>query len=172
MATAVKERRKEPAMNTTIAYRAAGSGNTLNALGEAVTVAVAAADTGGAYTVVTVTSPPQGGPPALHTHPAAETFVILAGEYEFSAMGADGAYTFRAAAGDTVHVPGGAPHNYRNIGASEGRYAATFTPGGMEAFFADLAALAAEAAGPPDRERAMAICRRHQVEFMGPPAHH
>lgn len=159
-------------MSATIAYQPVGTGNTLNALGEVVTVAVSATDTGGAYTVVTVASPPQGGPPALHTHPAAETFVILAGEYEFAGMGADGPYTFRAVAGDTVHVPGGAPHNYRNVGAAEGRYAATFVPGGMEAFFADLAELAADAPGPPDMERAMAICRRHQVEFMGPPAHH
>jgi len=159
-------------MSTTtwgIIARPAGTSEQLNVLGELGTFLVTGADTGGAYEVEAVTSPPGGGPPAPHTHPPAETLIVLAGEYEFTGIGATGPYTFRGTAGATVHIPGGVPHNYRNVGPGEGRLLAIIAPAGMEGFHRALAALTVERPGPPDLERALAICRAHGVEFVAPP---
>jgi quercetin dioxygenase-like cupin family protein len=158
-------------MTTTldIIARPAGAMEELNILGELGTVFVTGADTGGAYEVEAITSPPGGGPPAPHTHPPAETMIVLAGEYEFTGIGPDGPYHVRGTAGSAVHVPPGVPHNYKNIGPGEGRLIVIAAPEGMLAFHRALAALGAERPGPPDLDRLMAICREHNVEFVAPP---
>jgi quercetin dioxygenase-like cupin family protein len=159
------------ATDTKLIQRPVESTPALQVLGETIVCAVTGADTGGAYTVAIASSPPGGGPPGLHTHPAQETFLILEGEYEFSGHDGRQEYTLRAGPGTVVHVAAGQPHNYRHVGTGTGRYLAVFAPAGMEHFFADLATLATDSPGPPDLERAMAICHEHRVVFLPPPSH-
>jgi quercetin dioxygenase-like cupin family protein len=155
----------------------AGDGPSYSIIGELITFKVTSAETGGAYMVGTVTSPPGGGPP-LHTHPASETFVVLEGEFEFSGLDDGVPFAIRGTAGDTVYIPGGAAHTYKNVGAAPGTALGVLTPGdGMERFFKE-AGVRVEAqtapaapAGPPSEEQIaqlMAAATRNQIVFLPP----
>jgi hypothetical protein len=70
-------------------------------------------------------------------------------------------------------VPKGAPHNYKNVGATPGRLLLIYSPTTMEAFFTELGAPVTDLAnlplqGPPDMDRVMAIFKKHQLEFVAP----
>jgi quercetin dioxygenase-like cupin family protein len=109
---------------------AAGEARTLRVLGDELAIALPEEATGGAFALFEVRSPPGGGAAPLHTHPPQETFYVLEGDYEVYGAGPGGPYAIRAAAGDVVHVPGGAPHGYRNVGDLPGRMLAVFEPPG------------------------------------------
>ncbi|HET8630937.1 MAG TPA: cupin domain-containing protein [Thermomicrobiales bacterium] len=155
----------------------AGGGPAYSIIGEVITFKVTGAETGDTFSVMALTSPPGGGPP-LHTHAAAETFTVVEGELEFSGLDDGEPYAIRATPGDTVYIPGGAPHTYRNAGATPARALAVLAPGGaMERFFAeagtpvsDRAAPAAPAGPPSEAEvaRHMAIAGRHGIVFLPP----
>ncbi len=87
----------------------AGAGETYNVIGELLTLKVTNAQTDGMFTVIELLAQPGGGPP-LHTHPSAESFTILEGEFQFTGLDCGQPYSFRAGPGDTVYIPGGAPH--------------------------------------------------------------
>jgi mannose-6-phosphate isomerase-like protein (cupin superfamily) len=112
-----------------------------------------------------------GGPPGLHTHPPEEAFFVLEGEYEVGGMGEDGQeFTVRATPGSVFYVPPGAPHNFKNVGATPGRLLIIYTSSAMERFPRELAAVAADAkpGEPPDPARVMAVLAKHGVAFVGP----
>lgn len=130
-------------------------------------------DTAGAYTVIEGWILPGGGPPALHTHPWAETLCILEGEFEIRGMRGGKADTVRVGPGETVHVPGSAPHTFKVVSPVPGRALNTFAPAGIEAFFAELGTLVDPTSPltigpPPDPETLQAILRKHQVAFLEP----
>ncbi len=58
--------------------------------------------------------PPQTGP-RLHKHPYGETWVVIAGQAEFS----DGARTVPVGTGDVIYVGPGTPHKFRSIGEAK-----------------------------------------------------
>jgi quercetin dioxygenase-like cupin family protein len=137
-----------------------------------VTFKVVSHQTGGKYAIFEVITPPLSGPPNLHTHPSQETFYTLEGEYEIYGMQADGPYTIKATAGAVVHIPGGVPHNYKNVGDTPGRALLIFSPAGMEQFFAELGLPVADKANPPvldsppDMDRFIAISHKYQVNVL------
>jgi len=156
----------------------AGGGAAYSLIGEVITFKVTSAQTGDTVSIVELRSQPQGGPP-LHTHPAAEAFIILEGEFEFSGLDRGEPYTIRATAGDIVYIPGGAPHTYKTVGSTPGKALGILTPGGaMERFFAEVgtpvletSAASAAAAGPPsaaELARHIAIAGRHGIVFLPP----
>lgn len=142
------------------------AGEEINVLGELLTFKLESAMTGGAVSLAVITSPPGGGPPALHTHPPLEAFYVLEGEYEMNGMTDDGPFTVWATPGSVIYVPPGAPHNYKNVGSTPGRMLVVFTDPAAEAFQKDLAA--ASAGGPPDPATLMPVLQRHAVAFVGP----
>src|SRR5262249_50685125 len=99
---------------------------------------VTGADTGGADSVIEGLILPGGGPPALHTPPWAETVCLLGGGFEIRGGARGGPRAVRVGPGETVHVPGGAPHTFKVVSATPGRALNTFAPAGIEAFFAEL----------------------------------
>jgi quercetin dioxygenase-like cupin family protein len=134
---------------------------------------VTGAETGGAYSVIEGWILPRGGPPALHTHPWAETFCILEGEFEIRGRRGDEPWAVRVGPGETVHVPGGAPHTFTVVSATPGRALNTFAPAGIEDFFAEIGTPVDPAApltlGPlPDFATLEAIHRKHHVVFLEP----
>ncbi len=147
-------------------------------IGELITFKITSAQTGDTFSLTELRSQPQGGPP-LHTHPAAEAFIVLEGEFEFSGLDQGAPYTVRGTSGDIVYIPGGAAHTYKTVSPTPARALGILVPGGeMERFFAavgePVAADAAPAApaGPPSAEelaRHMAIAARHGVVFLLPP---
>jgi quercetin dioxygenase-like cupin family protein len=155
----------------------AGEGPTYSIIGERIAFKVTSAETHDVFSVMYLISPPGGGPP-LHTHPAAEAFFILEGEFEFSGLKEGKVYAIRAATGDTVYIPGGAPHTYKNVGMAPGRALGVLAPGGeMERFFIEAGVPVSEdsapasPAGPPSAEQIawhMAIAARHGITFLAP----
>jgi quercetin dioxygenase-like cupin family protein len=63
---------------------------------------------------------PPGGVIPLHAHGEPETFYVLAGELQGLVMTADGAHWLPVRTGQIFHVPAGARHALRNVGAVPG----------------------------------------------------
>jgi quercetin dioxygenase-like cupin family protein len=155
----------------------AGEGPTYNIIGELITFKVTSAETGGAFSVGELTSPPGGGPP-LHTHPAAETFMVLEGAFAFSGQDGGELYAIEATPGDVVYIPGGAPHTYKTVSQTPGKALAILAPGGeMERFFAEAGvpasgqSMPAAPPRPPSEEdlaRLATIAGRHGIVFLRP----
>jgi quercetin dioxygenase-like cupin family protein len=57
---------------------------------------------------------PPGVDVPLHSHGDPETFIQLSGEVEGFSQPAEGSRWIRIRPGDVFHVPGGAPHAFRN----------------------------------------------------------
>lgn len=119
----------------------------------------------GAVSVIETAHQPGAGPP-LHRHREAETFRVLQGRYLMQR----GAQQFEVGEGEVVHVPGGTPHAFVNIGDTEARQLVLISPG-MQAdvFFRQLAALMAP--GYPSPARLRDFGQKWNVEFLGPPLH-
>ena len=94
----------------------AGGGQSYLVFTDIITVKVTGADTDGKYLIVEAVSPPGSGPSFLHTHPPQETFHVLEGAYEIYGRNAEGKYAVSATPGMMVHVPGGEPHGFKNVG--------------------------------------------------------
>ena len=156
--------------------RARGEGRRLRVLSDIVEIKLTGAETNGAYVLIEVQTPPQGGASVLHTHPPQETFMILEGTYEFKGIGPDGPYAVRAGAGAVVHVPGGVPHSYQNVGEAPARILMLFEPPGrMLDFFEELHAAVTNAeplTAPPEDlpslERTLAIFEQYDVVILPP----
>jgi quercetin dioxygenase-like cupin family protein len=161
----------ETASKRRISHVPAGTGNKVGLIGEQFTFKVTQAETNGAFSIIEMLAFPGGGPP-FHTHPSAETFVILEGEFEFTGLDDGKPFVFRATAGDTVFIPGGDPHTYQAVGESPGRTMLVFTPGReMESFFAEAGfPLTDESAStpPPDFPAMIALAEKHGMVFLPP----
>jgi len=128
-------------------------------------------ETGGAYSVMEMVTPPDGITPAAHRHAFAETFYVLEGVLGGKVEG----QPFEAAAGSSVHVPGGLAHVWWNAGSEPVRVLIICAPGGFESFFEDLAEATADLPpGPPDMEQVRPIIgqlwEKYGVEPAGAPA--
>ena len=150
----------------------AGTGETYDVIGELLTFKVTNAQADGAFIVVELVAQPGGGPP-LHTHPSSESFTILEGEFEFTGLENGQPQSFVAKAGDTVFVPGGAPHTYNVVGNTPGKTTIVLAPGlEMEGFFTEFGTLVGPEgptpSGPPDIPVLLAIGQKYGMAFAGP----
>ncbi len=113
---------------------APGEGPCIRYGGQEINVKLGAAESRGESTVIESVIPPNSGPP-LHVHQKeSETYYVLAGEFEFVC----GDEHVTGGPGTFVFAPRGVPHRYKNVGEESGRVLFGFTPGGIEAFFAEL----------------------------------
>lgn len=155
----------------------ASGGTTYSLIGELVTIRLSSAQTGDTFAVTELVSQPGGGPP-LHTHAAAEVFLIQEGAFEFTGVAAGERYTILATPGEMVYIPGGAPHTYKCVGTTPGRALGMLAPGGeMERFFAAVGTPVTDRsapptpAGPPSPEEIaahIAIAERRGIVFLPP----
>jgi quercetin dioxygenase-like cupin family protein len=140
-----------------------GDGKVLRALGDEVTVLLSGEQTGGAFTMVQVVSPPGGGPPPhCHTHED-EWFLILEGRAE---LWKQGAWT-EVPPGTAIFLPRGVPHTYRNCGDTPLRMIVHAAPAGFEVFFERLAEICAEPGGA-DPSRIGEIAAEYGISFIAP----
>jgi quercetin dioxygenase-like cupin family protein len=116
--------------------------------------------TGGAF-VMEVTVAPQGGPPPLHTHPAAELFWTLEGELTYFRDDGDAGITeITSGPGTSAFIPGGVAHTYRNFSDRPARYLGVLSPGqAMQDFL--LAAGVAPGGELRDAAEVLAIGERY-----------
>jgi mannose-6-phosphate isomerase-like protein (cupin superfamily) len=95
---------------------------------ERIAIPLSSLDTNGAYAIVeSIAAPGCAAPMHLHRNEA-EHFVILAGRYRI----AIGEKIFELSAGDSITLPKGVPHSWRNISSKPGRMVVILTPGGFE----------------------------------------
>jgi quercetin dioxygenase-like cupin family protein len=140
-------------------------------VGDTYTILLSGADTAGRFCMIDMHIPPDGGPPP-HRHDFEETFILLEGEIEA---------TFRsekltARAGDTLHIPANAPHQFRNVSTKPVRLLCICSPSGQEEFFREIgipvetrttAPPKLDAAAQADfRAKAEALAPKYRTEFL------
>jgi quercetin dioxygenase-like cupin family protein len=119
--------------------------------------------TGGTMSIVDSVSPPQSGPPRHIHHDADETFILLTGDVEFWLEGE----RFNRGPGETAFIPRGKEHTFRVVSSTPCRHLVILTPGGFEAFFAEMATGGFRI--PEDMPAIAESAARHHLSFTGPP---
>ena len=95
----------------------------LGVVGDTYTILLSGKDTAGRFCLVDMHVPPGGGPPP-HRHDFEETFSVLEGELEATFRGAKQLVR----AGETIHIPANAPHQFRNASSATGANAVHLCP--------------------------------------------
>lgn len=138
-----------------------GQGETLNVLGDNQVVKLTGAETEGRFTLVENENPPGVGPPPHVHRNEDEAFYVLEGRVEFEVDGDK----VVGEAGATVFLPRGSTHTWRVVGEEPARMLIMLMPAGLEDYFRELSALAAD--GPPEMEKVLEVSARYGIEFPG-----
>src|SRR6202453_1951421 len=136
-------------------------------VGDTYTITVTGEDTAGRFCVIDMHVPPGGGPPP-HRHDFEETFILLEGEMEATFRGKK--RTVRA--GETVHIPANAPHQFHNASSAPVRMICICSPAGQEKFFMEVGVPVSTRTTPPpklnEKEQAAFI---EKVKALAPKYH-
>jgi quercetin dioxygenase-like cupin family protein len=147
--------------------RHSGEGQAYWVLGGLYEVKVSSDETNGAMTVMEITAPEGMGPPP-HTHPGTETGYVLEG----SLRARSGDQTIEAGPGSVFHFPEGTWETFEPQGTV--RVLFTYTPGGIDKFFAEVGESAQRrelppaSDSPPDVERLIEIAKRYGIQMKMP----
>ena len=120
----------DPRRNLVVANADNSNVQHLGVVGDTYTILLSGTDTAGRYTLIDMHVPPGGGPPP-HRHDFEESFILLDGELQA---------TFRGKrrivrAGETIHIPANAPHQFHNASSNPVRMLCICSPAGQEEFF-------------------------------------
>ena len=118
----------------------------LGLVGDTYTILLSGGDTAGKFCLIDMHVPPGGGPPP-HRHDFEETFVLLEGELEATFRGEKRTVH----AGDTIHIPANAPHQFHNSSSKPVRMFCICSPSGQEDFFKEVATPVATRTTPPPK---------------------
>jgi quercetin dioxygenase-like cupin family protein len=164
----------DPSRHLVVANSDAPNAPHLGIVGDTYTILLSAADTAGKFCLIDMFVPPNGGPPP-HRHDFEETFTLLDGELEATFRGQK--RTVRA--GDTIHIPANAPHQFHNVSAKPARMLCICAPAGQEEFFREFGAVVSTRTTPPPpldpaaqaafQKAALAAAPRYRTEFLPPP---
>jgi len=110
----------------------------VEAMGNRITLVVPSEATGGLFSVVDFrVAPAFRAPPLLHSHPDLDWWGhVLEGEIRIQL----GSREETATAGSTIFVPRGTQFRWWNPEARAARWQITYSPGGFENYFVDIAA--------------------------------
>jgi quercetin dioxygenase-like cupin family protein len=124
-----------------------------------ITCKVSSASTGGAYTIIELSLPPNGGAPQ-HTHSLEdEIFHVMDGVCEIIC----GGKTYLAEVGSVVVLPKNVPHAFRNPSDTPNRILITAIPGGLDTYFEALAQISGD--DPDAPQKVASINARYQINF-------
>ena len=134
----------------------------IGVVGDTYTLLLTGRDTAGRFCLIDMHIPPGGGPPP-HRHDFEETFVLLVGEIEVKFRGE----TLTVRAGETLHIPANAPHQFRNASEKPVRLLCECSPAGQEDFFREVGERVATRTTPPPvlDEAAQAAFRKKSMEL-------
>jgi len=118
----------------------------LGVVGDTYTILLSGMDTAGRFTLIDMHVPPGGGPPP-HRHDFEETFILLDGELQATFRGEKRIVR----AGETIHIPANAPHQFHNTSSRPVRMLCICSPAGQEEFFKEVGAPVATRTAPPPR---------------------
>jgi mannose-6-phosphate isomerase-like protein (cupin superfamily) len=138
-----------------------GEGREIDLGNFGMSVKVAGAETGGVFTLLEATEPPNFGPPMHIHHDCAEAFFVLEGEYRIFVEEVE----HRCPAGSFILIPSGLRHGFR-VGDKPSRKLNLYAPAGMVDYFYDLSR--AITGGEADPAKLDDIARRHGMEVVGP----
>jgi quercetin dioxygenase-like cupin family protein len=132
---------------------------------QTIAILASTSDTNGVVGAVEVGGP-GGAVPPLHVHHREdEAFYVLEGEYSVF-IGDD---VITASPGTWIWGPRDVPHGYQ-VHSERGRHLSLMMPGGFEAFFEEVAAIATPDADPRNEmSRLATVAARYGVELLGPP---
>jgi quercetin dioxygenase-like cupin family protein len=161
----------DPARNLVIARSDDPNSPHIGLVGDTYTILLTGKDTAGRFCLIDMHIPPGGGPPP-HRHDFEESFIILEGEIEATFRGSKST----AVAGQTVHIPANAPHQFRNSSNQPARLLCICSPSGQEEFFTLVGVrVANRTTAPPKldekaqaefRAKAEALARKYKTEFL------
>jgi quercetin dioxygenase-like cupin family protein len=142
-------------------------------VGDTYTTLLTGEDTAGRYCLVDMLIPPGGGPPP-HRHDFEESFIVLEGEIEATFRGAK----MVASAGQTLHIPANAPHQFHNQSDRAARLLCICSPAGQEEFFVKVGVPVATRTTPPPKldekteaefiVKARALAPEYKTELLRP----
>ena len=154
-----------------IAHLGPGEGRSLWVLGELAMYKTTSEQTGGAYSLFEIITPPGAGPPPHVQHREDESFYVLQGEFKFVVEDR----TISAGVGSLIFVPKGTLHAHENVGEGVGRMLESQTPGGLcEHFFEEVGKAVDDEAGPldfedqPDAGRIVKVAAEYGIEIPLP----
>jgi mannose-6-phosphate isomerase-like protein (cupin superfamily) len=113
-------------------------------VGDTYTVLLNGKHTAGRFCLIDMHIPQGGGPPP-HRHDFEESFIVLQGEIEATFRGVKST----VGAGETVHIPANAPHQFQNRREQPARLFCICSPAGQEEFFAQVGVPVATRTTPP-----------------------
>ncbi len=133
-------------------------------VGDTYTILLAGKDTAGRFCLIDMHVPPGGGPPP-HRHDFEETFTILEGELEATFRGSKRSVK----AGETIHIPANAPHQFHNSSSEPVRMLCICSPAGQEEFFLELGdPVATRTTAPPKLDEAAEAAFRAKAAALAP----
>jgi quercetin dioxygenase-like cupin family protein len=142
-------------------------------VGDTYTILLTGDDTAGRYCLVDMHVPPGGGPPP-HRHDFEETFTVLEGEIEAVFRGARSVVR----AGETIHIPANAPHQFQNKSEHPARMLCICSPAGQEEFFLEVGVRVSSRTEPPPKldaaaqaafiAKAEALAPKYKTELLRP----
>jgi len=140
-------------------------------VGDTYTLLLTGAQTAGRYCLIDMHIPPGGGPPP-HRHDFEESFTLLTGELQAPFRG----QTTTVRAGETIHIPANAPHQFHNASSEPVRLLCICSPAGQENMFLELGQPVATRTTPPPplsesgqkamQSKAQALAERYKTEFL------
>ncbi len=143
----------------------------LGVVGDTYTILLSGKDTAGQFCLIDMYVPAGGGPPP-HRHDFEETFTVLEGELEATFRGKKRAVR----AGETLHVPANAPHQFRNSSTQPVRMLCICSPSGQEEFFKEVGVPVAtrtttppkfdEAAQAEFKKKVAALTSKYRTELL------
>ncbi len=155
-------------MSATMVARNPGEGQAFWMLGGLFEVLLSSDESDGAATIMRMTFPTGMGPPP-HTHPGTETVYVLEGALSYHI----GDEVLDAKAGSLFHIPADTLEWFEPT--SEAKVLITYSPGGIEKFFAEAGEPAERRevppppTSPPDVERLVEIGARYGIKIQPPP---
>ncbi len=161
----------DPRRNLVVANPDNSNALHLGVVGDTYTILLSGMDTAGRFTLIDMHVPPGSGPPA-HRHDFEETFILLDGELHATFRGEK----HIVCAGETIHIPANAPHQFHNASSQPVRMLCICSPAGQEEFFKELGTVVAARITPPpgvDRaqeaafiQKAMELAPKYRTELL------
>ena len=140
-------------------------------VGDTYTILLSGKDTAGRFCLIDMHIPAGGGPPP-HRHEFEETFILLEGELEATFRGTKSVVR----AGETIHVPANAPHQFHNSSSANVRLLCICSPAGQEEFFLAVGTPVAARTTPAPKlddaaqarfiAKATALAPKYRTEFL------
>lgn len=150
----------------------AQDGPSLSVMGDTYRLVITGEQTGGAYAVVDMLIPPNGGP-GPHAHAGfQEAFYVMEGEIEVKTQ----SQTYTARKGAFVNIPlGGLVHDFKNQTDTMAHLLCVLTPAGMEGLFQEIGRAVAPGAflpppemNPEEEKRMQGIAEKHGQKLFPP----